>query len=256
MHNESFMKHPAHCIIDVLRGSHMQSPIQISREMITNLGENGVPHTIFAELFRNSLSTRIDSLLDWDGHDAMPRLWASIFRKGNVMAARIARESTWTARARGAQSYEQEDDNEDEEAEDTDSLPRSIAWWEDDISGCPSTLEETVLSFLEYGFHPTSNSILAEKLRIVVKTAVKSCMGKYRVNVPMSCSAFIVPGRFRPSDLTTMLNAYFRSTRSATRGRNSREVFSALPYETRRSEVREGCRRCVGTFVFFPLKAA
>ena len=215
----------------------MQSPIQISREMITNLGENGVPHTIFAELFCHSLSSMIDSLLDWDGQDAMPRLWAAIFKKGNVMAGRIARESSWTARARGVQLYEQEDDSEDEEAEDTDSPPRSTAWWGDDISGCPSTLEETVMSFLDSGFHPASNSILAEKLHIVVKNAVKSCMGKYRVKVPMSCSAFIVPGMFRPSDLTTMLNTYSRSTWSATGGRNSCEVFSAFPYETRRSEV-------------------
>jgi hypothetical protein len=35
--SDSFMHHPAHCIIDLLRGSHMRSPIQISREMITNL---------------------------------------------------------------------------------------------------------------------------------------------------------------------------------------------------------------------------
>lgn len=215
----------------------MQSPIQISREMITNLGENGVPHTIFAELFCHSLSSMIDSLLDWDGQDAMPRLWAAIFKKGNVMAGRIARESSWTARARGVQLYEQEDDSEDEEAEDTDSLPRSTAWWGDDISGCPSTLEETVMSFLDSGFHPASNSILAEKLHIVVKNVVKSCMGKYRVKVPMSCSAFIVPGMFRPSDLTIILNIYFRSAWSATGGRNSCEVFSAFSYETRRSEV-------------------
>lgn len=190
-HSDSFMHHPAHCIIDVLRGSHMQSSIQISREMITNLAENGVPATIFAELFCHSLSSTIDSLLDWDGQDAMPRLWAAIFKKWNVMGARIARESTWTARARGVQLYEQEDDSEDEEAED--NLPQSTAWWGDDISGCPSSLEETVMAFLDSGFHPACNSILAEKLHIVVKNAVKARMNKYRVTIPMSCSAFVVP---------------------------------------------------------------
>ncbi|KAF8273707.1 RNA dependent RNA polymerase-domain-containing protein [Lactarius quietus] len=188
-HSDSLMHHPAHCIIDVLRGSHMQSPIQISGEMIINLGENGVPHTIFAELFRHSLSSTIDSLLDWDGQDAMPRLWAAISKQWHVMSARIARESSWTARARGAQLHDQEDDSEDEEAEDADST----AWWGDDISGCPSTLEETVMSFLDSGFHPASNSILAEKLLIMVKHKVKSYMAKYRVKIPMSCSAFIVP---------------------------------------------------------------
>ena len=180
----------------------MQSAIQISREMITNLGENGVPHAIFAELFCNSLSSLIDSLLDWDGQDAMPRLWEAVFKKWNVMAGRIARESTWTARARGVQQYNQDDDSEDEEAEDADSLPRSTAWWGDEISGCPSSIEETVMSFLDSGFHPASNSILAEKLHILAKNAVKSSMGKYRVKIPMSCSAFVVPGVYLPSDLS------------------------------------------------------
>ncbi len=195
------MQHPAHCIIDILRDAHMQSPIQISREMIINLAENGVPHTIFAELFCHSLSSTIDSLLDWDGQDAMPRLWAAIFKKGNVMAGRIARESSWTARARGVQLYGQEDDSEDEDTEDNGSLPQSTAWWGDDISGCPSSLEETVMTFLDSGFHPACNSILAEKLHIVVKSAVKSRMGKYRVTVPMSCAAFVVPGMCRTWDL-------------------------------------------------------
>ena len=142
-HSDSFMHHPAHCIIDVLVGTHMQSPIHISREMITNLGENGVPHAIFAELFCNSLSSVIDSLLDWDGQDAMPRLWEAVFKKWRVMAGRIARESPWTARARGVQQYDREDDNEDEEAEDADSL-----------LGSTSSLEETVLSFWTLVFIP------------------------------------------------------------------------------------------------------
>ncbi|KAI9459182.1 RNA dependent RNA polymerase-domain-containing protein [Lactarius psammicola] len=191
--SDGFLNHPSHCIIDVLRASHMQSPIQISREMVTNLAENGVPPTILAELFCYSLSSTIDSLLDWDGQDAMPRLWATIFKMWNVMGGRIARESTWTARARGVQLYEQEDDSEDEDAEDTDSFPQSTAWWGDDISGCPSTLEETVMAFLDSGFHPASNAILAEKLHIMVKSAVKSRMSKYRVTVPMSCAAYVVP---------------------------------------------------------------
>ena len=235
-------------MIDVLRGSHMQSPIQITGEIITNLGENGVPHTIFAELFCNSLSSTIDSLLDWDGQDAMPRLWNAIAKAWHVMAGRIARESSWTARARGVVLYEKEDGCEDDEEEDTDSVPRSTAWWGDDISGCPSTIEETVMMFLESGFHPASNSILAERLHILIKNTVKSCMGKYRVQIPMSCSAFVVPGTFIPPDISLIINPFSRSARSATGRRNSCEVVSAYPYETRRSEVGEGCRRCVGTF--------
>jgi len=175
----------------------MQSPVQVSKEIIVNLSENGVSPNIFIDLFSQSIENTISPLLHWDGQDAMPQLWAAIARVGNVMAARIAQESSWTARARGitgVQPYDQEESTENYEEEDDDSLSHSVAWWGDDISGCPSSLEETVMTFLDNGFHPTTNAILADKLHIVAKKAVKSCTSKPRVTIPMSCSALIVPG--------------------------------------------------------------
>lgn len=170
----------------------MQSFVKISREVIINLSENGVSIAIFTELLCQSLKDTVSSLLDWEGQDAMPRLWAAVSREGNVMAARIARESAWTARACGVQLY----DDHDDDFYDDDSPSQSVAWWGDDISGCPSSLEETVMAFLDSGFHPSSNAILAEKLHIVAKKAVKSCISKSRLTVPMSCRALIVPGNF------------------------------------------------------------
>ena len=203
-HTESFLNHPAHRIIDTLRTSHMQSPVQISREMIINLSENGVSSGIFIDLFCQSMENIISPLLNWDGQDAMAKLWAAVAKEGNVMAARIARESVWTARARGVQLYNQDDSTED--YKDDNSLSHSVAWWADEISGCPSSLEETIMSFLDTGFHPVSNSALAEKLHIVARKAVKSCISKSRVTIPMSCSALIVPGM-----LFSFLLSYFIS---------------------------------------------
>jgi len=167
----------------------MQNSVQISREMTINLSENGVSSGIFIDLFCQSMENVISPLLNWDGQDAMAKLWVAVAKEGNVMAARIARESAWTAKARGVQLYDQ-----DSSTEDDDSLSHSIAWWGDEISGCPSSLEETIMSFLDTGFHPASNSALAEKLHIVAKKAVKSSISKSRVTIPMSCSALIVPG--------------------------------------------------------------
>jgi RNA-dependent RNA polymerase len=196
-HTWGYQQNPAHGIIDTLRASHMQSSVKISKEIIVNLSENGVSTSIFTDLLCQSLTDTISSLLTWDGQDAMPKLWAAVSREGNVMAARIARESSWTARAYGVQLYDdQEDGSDDDELFDDDSSSHSIAWWGDEISGCPSSLEETVMAFLDSGFHPSSNAILAEKLHIVAKKAVKSCITKSRVKVPMSCSALIVPGIF------------------------------------------------------------
>jgi RNA-dependent RNA polymerase len=172
----------------------MQSSVNISREIIINLSENGVSTGIFIELLIQSLKDTTLSLLAWDGPNAMAQLWATVFKEGNVMSGRIARESSWTARASGARSYNDQDNaNDDDDPNDDDSL-HSTAWWGDEISGCPSSLEETVLAFLDSSFHPATNSILATKLHEVAKTAVKSSILKFRVKVPMSCRALIVPG--------------------------------------------------------------
>ncbi|KAI9508083.1 RNA dependent RNA polymerase-domain-containing protein [Russula earlei] len=191
--SQTYMEITAHRIIDVLRASHMQVSVPISREIIVNLSENGVSPNIFIDLFSQSIDDTISTFLNWDGKDAMLQLWATVFKEGKIMATRIARESSWTARARGFQLYDQEDNNEDTEADDDNDSSHSKAWWGDATSGCPSSLEETVLTFLDTGFSPASNSMLAAKLHIVAKKVVTSCLSNYRITIPMSCSAFIVP---------------------------------------------------------------
>jgi RNA-dependent RNA polymerase len=200
----SDLENPAHRIIDILRGAHMQGSVQISREIIINLSENGVPPNVFEDLFCQSLEGIISPLLVWDGQDAMSRLWAAVSSEGNVMASRMARESAWTARALNIGCYDH-DNNEDEDEDDIDdntSFSHSTAWWGDDLSGCPSSLEETVMAFLDTGFEPGSNTILAEKLHIIAKKAVRTCISKYRVMIPMSCSGLIVPGMSLPLGLS------------------------------------------------------
>jgi hypothetical protein len=112
------------------------------------------------------------------------------------MSDRIARQSSSTARASGVRFYDQDDANDDDEPDDDNSLPHSAAWWGDEISGCPSSIEETVLAFLDSGFHPSTNLILAARLHEVAKKTVKNTILKSRIKVPMSCRALIVPGIF------------------------------------------------------------
>jgi len=175
----------------------MQSSVKISREIIINLSENSVSTSIFVDLLIQSLNDITSLLLTWDGPDAMAQLWATVFKEGNIMSDRIARESSWTARASGVRSYNDSDDanDDDDEPDGDDSLLHSAAWWGDEISGCPSSIQETVLAFLDSGFHPSTNSILAARLHEVAKTAVKTSISKSRVKIPMSCRALIVPGK-------------------------------------------------------------
>lgn len=188
-----YMKHPAHRTIDTLKASYMQSSVKISREITINLSENGVSTNIFVDLFIQSLKDITSSLLNWDGPDAMAQLWAIVFKESNTMSDRIARKSSWTAKASGIKPYTDQDDANDDDELNNDDSPHSMAWWGDEISGCPSSIEETVLAFLDSGFHPSTNTILAAKLHEVAKTAVKTSVLKFRTKVPMSCRALIVP---------------------------------------------------------------
>ena len=157
----------------------MQSSVKISREIITNLSENGVPTSIFIDLFTQSLNDITSSLLAWDGPDAMAQLWATVFKNSHIMSGRMGRKASWTAKASGIRSHNDQDDiNDDDEPNNDDSVLHSMAWWGDEISGCPSSLEETVLAFLDSGFHPSTNPILATRLHEVAKTAIKTSILK------------------------------------------------------------------------------
>jgi RNA-dependent RNA polymerase len=173
----------------------MRSPSHLSAETIVNLAENGVPHQVFIDLMKEGLDAIVDSLLDWDGPDAMFRLWHTVARSGAVVAARLAREAGGEARARGF--FVKDNDIEDDDEDDLDAAigsPRSIAWWGDEVSGCPSSLEETVMVMLDAGFTPRDCPVLADKLRNILKISVDNYVHRFRIEVPMSCIAWIVPG--------------------------------------------------------------
>lgn len=136
---------PAFKIIDVLRSSHSRVSCRLSVETIINLCENGVPKEVFGELLQRSLDKLVDDLLTWDGEDAMPQLWMTVSRQGRVVSTRSARSATALARVKGYADREAEELIEDEDSLQLDALAeRSSAWWGDEVSGCPSSLEETV----------------------------------------------------------------------------------------------------------------
>jgi len=95
----------------------MRTPARLSAETLINLAENGVPHHIFVKLLRDGLEEQVAGLITWDGPDAMFNLWYAVSRAGGVMIARIAREFSGEARARGYGQREIEDlELDDEEA--------------------------------------------------------------------------------------------------------------------------------------------
>lgn len=184
----------------------MSSPAHLSVETIINLAENGVKTDALLDMLKLSFTHRADRLTTWDGPDGLFKLWNSVVKEGNVISARLARQEAGSARAKGYVYEDATDDWEDDESDITDPNDprrkellqamgeRSVAWWEDPISGQPSSLEETCLVLLDSGFSPSSNPVLRAKLRQVAKKSIRSLVDKYRMAVSMSCSAFVIPG--------------------------------------------------------------
>lgn len=192
--------------VDILRSSHMTSPSHLSVETIINLAENGVKMEALAVMMKANLSTKVDGLTTWDGDHGLYILWQNVLREGHVVAARLARQEAGSARAKGYIYEDAQEGFQDEEV-DEDSLEdrllretgeSSTAWWEDPISGQPSSLEETVLSLLDSGFEPESQPVLRSKLKYVAQKSIKTVANKYRIAVPMSASGFVIPGRYYP----------------------------------------------------------
>ena len=193
---------PAMLTFDTIRTSRLSSPSKISSEIIINLADNGVPRSVFANLLKTSIQDMFEALTTWQGPDAMFNLCMNIERFGGVLTSRRVREAVGEARARGYTNRSPEDadldDNADEDAMDDlnfGSAPRSVAWWADQISGCPSSLEETVMVLLDSGFLPQECPILREKLRKVVSSKVESKTQNLRFELKQSCCAFAIPGK-------------------------------------------------------------
>jgi len=193
---------PAFRTIELLRTSFMRTPGRLSAETIINLAENCVPSSVFVHLLKSQVREVVEGLTTWEGPDAMYKLWTNVERAGAVLFSRRAREAAGEGRIRGFGDRNREgnegddDDADDEVAFDKDLGERSTAWWADQISGCPSTLEETVMVLLDSGFTPQDSPILRDKLKNVVISKINSTTSNYRYNVLRSATAFVIPGVF------------------------------------------------------------
>ncbi|KAI6047736.1 RNA dependent RNA polymerase-domain-containing protein [Pisolithus marmoratus] len=173
----------ARVTIDVLRSSHLRCPSHLSAEIIVNLADNGVPYEVFLDLTRENLDDIVDNLLAWDGPTAMFELWCHVAQAGGVIAARKAREAAGEARMRGLSERDEEEEDEDDLESFGDS-PQSTAWWADDLSGCPSSIGETILVMLDAGFTPQNCPFLADKIKNFARSSVKAYLKAPQVGNP------------------------------------------------------------------------
>lgn len=188
---------PARHIIDVLRSCHPRYNCTLSSETIINLAENGVPRQVLTKLLDNSLDTLIASLTTWDTQEDLEELWSTLARLGGVFAARSARRKAGLARVHGHSENDAQQEDEDEDGlDDADEGERSTAWWNDEVSGQPSSLEETVMRLLDAGFTPKECPVMLDKLKHILLKQIDLSTSRFHLEVPMSFTAFILPGQF------------------------------------------------------------
>ncbi|KAL0576928.1 hypothetical protein V5O48_005074 [Marasmius crinis-equi] len=204
---ESKSEDDARLIIDVLRSCHSRTHCTLGSETIINLAENGVSAKPMLRLLDESLERLVTPLTTWEGAGAMAELWSTVARLGGVMNARAARAQTGLARVKGYSSHDALLD-EDEDGLDEDTEESSVPWWNDEISGQPSSLEETVMALLDAGFTPSNCSVLLDKLDKVITSHIRNFARNCRIEVSMSVTTFIQPD---PLDVLEEGEVYFKS---------------------------------------------
>ncbi|KDQ11268.1 hypothetical protein BOTBODRAFT_177510 [Botryobasidium botryosum FD-172 SS1] len=197
----------AQLTLDLLRSGHFKGPANLSAETIINLSHNGVPISIFIDLMTNALKEEVALLTSWHGPNAMLQLWNAVSRAGRIIAGRIRREAVGTARAKGYGEERESKDYGDED--DIDDGDESVAWFPDEISGLPSTLDESVLILLSAGFRPDECPVLFGKLKSVIDAHLKTIVRRCRLPVNHSLDAFVVPdpsGTLQPREISIRLS--------------------------------------------------
>lgn len=219
-YDEEAKARPANATVDILRLSRTKSPARISPEVIINLEHNGVPSSVFINMQNAYIAQGVDGMLLWakgpgrDTADDMFQTWSAVEKSEGVYFARQLRQVGGEARFRGfGERYndaQQEDDEEEPDVFDKAVHERSTAWWPDYISGCPSSLAETVMTLIDSGFTPQALPLLRDKLKQLVRTKIKHRCTHFKYDIAQSASAFVVPGAIL--EINLFYHSYFEQT--------------------------------------------
>ncbi|CAE6522319.1 unnamed protein product [Rhizoctonia solani] len=175
---------PVHYILDVLSGSLVPESSSITYEMIMSLSENGVPDQVLVNLLRETIERDALSMEPSSKPHGSQVLYDSVYMTHRVLQSRLRQIISPDAhRAQALLEFEKTDDN------------ASLAKWEtgpDPFSGQPASSQEQVLGWLQAGFASTDRFVM-EKLVYLQKKLMTAAVKQYRIAIPESTRAFIVP---------------------------------------------------------------
>ncbi|KAJ1300623.1 hypothetical protein OPQ81_002276 [Rhizoctonia solani] len=176
---------PVHYILDVLSGSLVPESSSITYEMIMSLSENKVPEQVLIKLLRDTIEQEALSMEPTSKTHGSEVLYDSIYTTHRILQNRLRRViSPESHRTHDLIELESEDDEG----------VGSAKWemWPDPFSGQPASSQEQVLGWLQSGFAPT-DSFVMEKLVYLQKKLMTAAVNRYRISIPESVRAFIVP---------------------------------------------------------------
>ncbi|KZT61949.1 hypothetical protein CALCODRAFT_303732 [Calocera cornea HHB12733] len=180
---------PAMLTVDVVKHSYLRCPARLSAEALVVLADRGVSPSVLIENLRNCVTDEVDSLTGVKSEEPFG-LRMTMDNGGKTIAERLKRIAIGTARAQGLgdEASDFMDDEEFDQKED-----RSTAWWRDEISGCPSSIEESAMDVLDSGFTLQSCSYLRRKVQRVLEQRLTSVISRHKISVDSSAQAFAVP---------------------------------------------------------------
>ncbi|KAH7333690.1 RNA dependent RNA polymerase-domain-containing protein [Rhizoctonia solani] len=191
---------PVHYILDVLSGSLVPESSSITYEMIMSLSENGVSDRVLVNLLGDTIERDALSMEPSSKPHGSQVLYDSVYTTHRVLQSRLRQIISPDAhRAQALLEFENKEDN------------ASLAKWEtgsDPFSGQPASSQEQVLGWLQAGFAPTDRFVM-EKLVYLQKKLMTAAVNQYRIAIPESTRAFIVPD---PLDVLDEGQVFFASS--------------------------------------------
>lgn len=187
---------PAQLTFDLVAPTRITIPARLSMYTIMNLSHNGVPDETFIKLMQDGLKKEVEALTTWDGPHAMVLLWHAVNQVGHVTLSKLRQQAAGGARILGFGRAQDRDDWEDDDVDDgleDETLEVGSLEYE----GEPTSVSAAVLELLQAGFQPLKLPLLYEKLRKVVADRIEDYIRNYKITVPRSAEAFIIPGWYR-----------------------------------------------------------
>lgn len=179
---------PAHYSLDLVSYARVTSPAHFSKLLIHNLYHNGVPLDALAELMKKSLELELVPLMDWDGDEAMQRLWDTVDRVGNIHSMSAHDDAKGMERALGFGRRVGKTLDVVQDVEDDTISKRYFP------GGKPIFGGELCMQMLQAGFKPQDELFLYDELRKVMRNKADRDIKRFHVAIVNSFEAPFVAG--------------------------------------------------------------